>query len=172
MKSTFKTTLNKFKDNPLWGFHFMIPIQIAQLYITKKDKRVICQINGEFKFHCALMSDGKGEFFIMINKQNIKKQKLIQGQIVELILEKDNTKYGMKMPEELSELLLIDERGNDLFHKLTPGKQRALIHIVAKNKRIETRINKALAIVNYLKFCEGNLDFKELNTAIKNHRNV
>jgi len=172
MKSTFKTTLNKFEDSPLWGFHFMIPLEIATQYITKKDKRVICQINGDFKFHCALMSDGKGQYFIMINKNNKKKLELVQEQIVELTLEKDNSKYGMEMPEELSELLLIDEIGNDLFHKLTPGKQRALIHLVAKNKKIETRINKALVIVDYLKGCQGKLDFKDLNIAFKNHQNI
>lgn len=172
MKSKFTTELSRFEDSPLWGFHFMIPLDIATQFITKKDKRVICDINGLFKLHCALMSDGKGGFFIMINKQLKKKLDLIQGQTVTLELEKDNSKYGMPMPEEFLELLALDPDGDKLFHKLTPGKQRALIHIVAKNKREATRINKAVVIVDYLKSCGGNLDFKDLNQAFKNHQSI
>ena len=172
MKSRIKCVLDNFDNNPLWGFHFLIPHKIAKRYISQKDKRIICEINGIYKFHCALMSNGKGDFFIMINKQVKKKLDLTRGLIVHLLIEKDNSKYGMEMPEEFSELLAIDELGDTFFHKLTSGKQRALIHLVAKNKRIETRINKALVIVDYLKESQGKLDFKELNAAFKVHKSI
>jgi hypothetical protein len=52
------------------------------------------------------MSNGKGDFFIMINKQVKKKLDLTRGQIVHLLIEKDNSKYGMEMPEEFKLVLI------------------------------------------------------------------
>ena len=74
----------------------------------------------------------------------------------------------MPMPEELGELLLIDELGSQYFHALTPGKQRALIYQVAKPKREATRLRKAVGILDYLKSVRGKLDFKELNEFVRN----
>jgi len=71
----------------------------------------------------------------------------------------------------MEELLLQDEDGNKVFHRLTPGKQRSLLHIIAKPKSENIRIKKAVAILEYLKSVNGKLDFKELNLAIKNANN-
>jgi len=172
MKLAFNSVLSKFNESPLWGLHLMVPIDIAKKLITKKDRRVICHINDEFTFHCALMPDGEGGFFIMLNKEFKKKSRLDIGEPLKVKLEKDTSEYGMPMPEELGELLVMDELGSKYFHALTPGKQRSLIHLVAKNKRIETRINKALVIVDYLKNAKGDLDYKELNQAFKNHNSI
>ncbi|MBK8504974.1 MAG: hypothetical protein IPL46_23810 [Saprospiraceae bacterium] len=40
------------------------------------------------------------------------------------------------MPEELGELLQMDDKANDLFHALTAGKQRNLLFIVGKPKHL------------------------------------
>jgi uncharacterized protein YdeI (YjbR/CyaY-like superfamily) len=73
----------------------------------------------------------------------------------------------MPMPEELEELLLQDPEGDMYFHELTPGKQRNLIYMVSKPKGVDTRIKKALVIVQHLKEVKGQLDFKMLNEAYK-----
>jgi hypothetical protein len=41
----FITQLKKF-ISPLWGYHFPIPDQIANMYIDGNNRRVIAQING------------------------------------------------------------------------------------------------------------------------------
>ncbi len=75
------------------------------------------------------------------------------------------------MPKELEELLLIDEEGDYFFHQLTPGKQRTLLHIIGQPKRSDTRIKKAIVVVEYLKSARGKLDFKALNQAFKDYKN-
>lgn len=172
MVSEFSSPLLVFEESNVYGLHFMVPRDIAEKYISKKDKRVICELDGLHTHHCALMPDGNGEFYIMINKALKKKLGFVLGQKVKISMKKDESKYGMPMPEELGELLAIDELGNSIFHQLTPGRQRNLIHIVSKYKNTETRINKALVIVDYLKRSNGVIDFKELNEAFKNHNSL
>jgi len=84
-------------------------------------------------------------------------------------LKKDESKYGMPMPEEFDELMKIDDELNEVFHKLTPGKQRSLLHIIGKAKRSETRLNKAIVISEYLKQVNGKIDFKQLQQAFKDY---
>lgn len=160
------TSLEKFESN-LWYFHFKVPRNVVSPLDLAKDRRIICTINEDISFHCALMPDGNDDYFINVNKEIRKKLKLEIGTKVELVLVKDESKYGMAMPQEFGELLEMEPETDQYFHKLTPGKQRALIHLVAKPKQSDTRIRKAVAISEYLKLKGGNLDFKELNQFFK-----
>jgi len=164
----FTGTLQNFDDS-LWGFHILIPLEIANIFVKeKKNKRVICSFrNKEQIIHCALMPDGLGGWFINMNKELRKKLKLNHLDEIAISIEEDNSKYGMPMPEEFQELLDYDPEGDVLFHQLTAGKQRSLIHFISKYKAVDTRINKALIIVDYLKQTQGELDWKELNEAFK-----
>lgn len=167
MQSTrFSSRLEKF-DSDLWMFHFMIPDDIVQAFLQEGHKRVVCEIEGLEPFQCALMPKGDGQYFINLNKERRKKMGLHLGAKINVQLKADQSKYGLPMPEELGELLKMDEEGNQIFHQLTPGKQRTLIHLVGKPKRSATRLNKAVVIVDYLKAVQGRLDFKELNEAFK-----
>ncbi len=162
----FTTALQKFYDN-LWYFYLFVSKEKAAPFIKGDHRRVVVTLNGQHRFHAALMPDGKGDYFINVNKEIRKKLGLNQGVDVEVELEKDTSKYGMEMPEELGELLGMDDEGSDYFHALTPGKQRTLIYQVAKPKTSDTRLKKALVIVEFLKRHKGNLDFKALAEAYK-----
>ncbi len=163
----FTGVVQQFEDN-LWYYHIPVPQDIAEHFISRKKKRVVCSLAGGVEvIHAALMPDGLGGWFININKEVRKKLRLERLSEVEVELTEDNSKYGMPMPEELGELLKLDDEGSHHFHQLTPGKQRNLIHIVAKYKTTDTRLTKALVIVNYLKETQGRLDFRELNEAFK-----
>lgn len=161
----FTSILEKFDGN-LWGHHIIVPDENYQ-HFAKTDKRVICKINDLVEFHCALMPKGDGQYFINLNKEIRKKLGVNIGEKVTVNLRKDESEYGMPMPEELQGLLLIDDEGNHYFQQLTKGKQRTLIHLVGKMKHTDTRLKKAVVIVDYLKEVEGKLDFKELNMAFK-----
>ena len=82
--------------------------------------------------------------------------------MVQVALETDRSKYGMEMPEELEELLLIELEGEKLFDALKPGKRRNLIHLVSIPKTSHTRLKKAVGILDYLKESRGVLDHKDL----------
>ncbi len=165
----FTAYLDDFRSN-LWGYHIDVPDDAAQVFLADGNRRVICTLNGQASFHCALMPKGDGTYYILVNKELRKKLRLRIGDEMQVDLVRDHSKYGMPMPEELGALLEMDDEGSRYFHELTPGKQRALIHLVGKPKTSDTRLKKALVIVDYLKCSPGKLDFKELQQAFKDSR--
>jgi len=162
----FKSRLDDF-NSALWGHHFIVPDEIALKFVKGNNRRVICTINNEYEHQCALMPDKKRGFFININKEVRNKLKIKVGDLCNLSLKKDNSKYGLPVPEEFLELLRQDPEGEKIFHSLTMGKQRSLIYLIAKPKRPDTRLQKAVVILDFLKENNGALDFKELNQAFK-----
>lgn len=166
----FKAKLEQL-DSSVWGQHIIVPDIVAKKLIKEtKDKRVICKVNDIFSFNAALMPAGKGVYFVNFSKQNAKKFKLKEGEILNIELIKDDSKYGMPMPEEFQELLYQDEEGNELFHALTPGKQRSLLHIIGKVKSPDIRIRKGMIMLNHLRSNNGKLDFRQLNQDFKTYK--
>ncbi len=153
----------------LYVRHFKIPNKIVDKLSKDGKKRILCTVANHPYFHAAFMPDGKGGFYIMLNKEKEKNFKLVLGQSYKLSLEKDNSKYGMHLPEEFEELLYQDPEGEAIFETLTDGKKRNLIHLVAVPKTSKTRLKKAVVILDYLKDVNGKLDFKELMQAFKDN---
>ncbi len=171
-KIKFISEIQKFESN-LWGHHFPVPAEIAKQFVEGDNKRVICKIQHlaelpNVEMQCALLKFQE-DWCILLNKKMRDKLGLEIGDKIEAELTKDRSEFGMEMPEELEILLAQDEEGNDVFQKLTKGKQRTLIRIVGKVKNTNSRLNKALAIAQHLKESGGNLDFKRLNVLIKLH---
>lgn len=135
--------------------------------IPEGGDRFICTINSQVSFPCGIHSAGNDTYYITVNKQVQKELGAQMGDEIEISLQIDTSKYGMPMPIELQTALEQDSLADHYFHDLTPGKQRNLIYIVNQAKQSETRIKKALVIVNYLLSTSGKLDFKELNLAFK-----
>lgn len=151
----------------VWGVGFEVPQAVVEKYRGKETKRVVCTINKEYTFQCALMPLGEGRYFINFNAAARKKLKAAVGDEVSVELVPDESKYGLPMPEAFEALLQMDEDVDRIFHALTPGKQRNLLHIMGLPKSSEVRIKKAVVVAEYLKEVNGKLDFKELNLAFK-----
>jgi bifunctional DNA-binding transcriptional regulator/antitoxin component of YhaV-PrlF toxin-antitoxin module len=164
-KTKVITLVQKVDSSLMWNFVLPISKEIARPFITE-DRRVICTINS-YSFQCALIPDGTSDFYIMVNKELRNKLKLKENQEIEIIIEKDTSKYGIYLPPEFEEILNQDGIGSKYFHELTIGKQRSLLHVIGKIKSSGIRINKGLILINYLKEVQGKLDFKELNEAFK-----
>ena len=168
----FKAKLEQL-DSSVWGQHIIVPTKVSKKLIAEtKNKRVICNVNGEFSFHAALMPKGDGIYFVNFSKQNSKKFGLIEGDMLNIELVKDESKYGIPMPEEFQELLYQDVEGNELFHALTPGKQRSLLHIIGTVKSPDIRIRKGLIMLNHLRSNKGKLDFRQLNQDFKTYKDT
>lgn len=166
----FKTYLDRF-DNDVYGYHLPVPEDVASPFIGGDDRRVVCLVNGQHKMHSGLMA-AKPYWFLLLNKQVVKKLGLSLQDEVEVAMEKDTSEFGMEMPEELQEVMNQDPTGTEYFRQLTPGKQRNLIYIAGKVKNTQSRINKALAIMHHLNEVEGKLDFKMLNETIKEYNKL
>jgi len=111
------------------------------------------------------------EYFILVNKAIRDELGLSLGKRVNLELAKDQSKYGMDIPDSFQALLEQDPEGKGYFESLSMGKQRSLIYIVAKVKSLDSQINKGLAILEHLRDSCGKLDFKVLNERIKYYNN-
>ncbi len=167
----FKAKLEQL-DSSIWGQHIKVPKKVSDKFLADGNKRVICKVNDQFEFHAAIMPEGKGKFFVNFSKQNSKKYKLEEGQILNIELVKDESKYGIPMPEEFQELLYQDIEGDKVFHALTPGKQRSLLHMIGTVKSPDIRIRKGLVILYHLKTNKGKLDFRQLLDDIKNYKDL
>lgn len=134
------------------GWHFLVIDEktVAKLSFEDKYKRVVCSINGNKGFQCALMPS-RGKFYIIVNKQKRDAFGLAAGDKVKVELVIDESKYGLPMPDEFREVLDQDPEGDKLFHTLTPGKQRSLLHYVGTVRDVDKRIHQSLVIVEHIK---------------------
>ncbi|MES2558759.1 MAG: YdeI/OmpD-associated family protein [Bacteroidota bacterium] len=165
--TSFKGIIDRFDSN-LWHYYVKVPIKIAQKFIEGKDKRVVCTLNRTETFHAALMHLGDGGYFIMVNKQLRSKLKVKDGDEILVALVKDESEYGLPLPDEFKELLQQDIDGNAIFQSLTAGKQRTLLYIIGKPKSPDLRIRNGIVILEHLKRNMGKIDYKQLNLDMKN----
>ena len=166
----FNSPLQNFDASNVWGGHVVIEDNIVQHIKSRKISRLVCTINRKVKTHCALLSKGDGTYYVMVNKTTQKKLGVVMGENLSIVLEEDKSKYGMPMPEEMAEIMAQDPEVDNLFHSLSPGKQRSLLYIIGKPKTSDSRIKKAILITRYLTEVNGILDFAEMNEFIKSNK--
>ena len=157
--------------NKLWGRHLKVPKRVAEAMIRGSSKRVWCALNGAPEHQCALIPFGNGVHIITVNASLQKKHKLKPGDPVHVTVWRDNTKYGLPMPEEFRELLRQDKEGNRFFHALTAGKQRTLLYIIGKGKKSNEKIERAIIIVRHLRENGGKINYRQLGEEMKKRRN-
>lgn len=157
-------------ESELWSYYVPIPREVGDSLIEGDNRRVKCVIDQGEPIYTALMPKGD-VYSIYVKKDFLKKHGLCPGDEVDVELEKDNSEYGMPLPESFQVLLDQDEEGAGYFRQLTMGKQRNLVHIVGKVKNIDSQLAKGLAIMHHLKEAHGALDFKRLNVLIKEYNN-
>ena len=158
-------------DSSVYGHHLHVPNELMAEY-QYTDRRMVCLLNDLTEIHCALMPKGNGDFMILLHKHLRNKLGISLGDKVNVKMAKDESEYGMPLPDELTELWEIDPDAYKVFHTLTKGKQRSIIYLIGKGIRSETRAKKAVAILEYLKTVNGNLDFREMNQFIKNYNSL
>ena len=167
----FEALLESFEASSVgYGPHFKIPQPIFEtLNAQCKDKRVICYLNQTLRIHSGMMPKD-GYHFILLNQAILKQYGMVLGDWIQVRMEVDKSEYGMEISEEFREVLFSDPEGSDWFHKLTPGKQRTLIHLVNKIKNSQLKIERSFVILEHLKKRGGKLDYKILDQDIKDFR--
>lgn len=157
----FKTKLTQSLEGSGWHF-LIVEKKIERKFgFEGKFKRVVCSINGGESFQCALMPWGE-VFYIIVNKQKRDAIGIVAGDTVSVELGKDDSKYGLPMPEEFAEVLNQDADGDRMFHALSAGKQRSLIYLVSNVSDIDKRIHVALLVVAHLKENDGKVVGEQL----------
>lgn len=134
------------------GMHYiMLDEEVVQTLIAHNNHRVMCRLNDQVEFHCAIMPKKESGYFINIGSSICKKLKIKEGSAVTASFSADHSKYQLEMPEELQEALNTDLEADQLFHSLTEGNQRGLIYLVTQVKSKDKRIERALKITEKLK---------------------
>lgn len=165
----FTSTLQNY-HTALWTFHIKVPAAIANSFVGEDgSRRVICRLNDKLEFQCAILPNGDEEFFILVNKKIRDTLRIQLNDTVSVSLRKDDSEYGLPMPDEFKAMLEADPEGDELFHALTPGKRRTLLHIVGTVKNTDLRINRSLVILEHLKNNKGQINFKNLNAELRNN---
>lgn len=149
-------------ENRLWGAHLEVPASVVEQLSSEDHRRVYCRLNGGEEHQCAMLPHGRGTFVITVNKKRRDSLGLTFGAEVRVELRKDESTYGLPMPEELAELLRQEKKGNALFHALTKGKQRVLLYIIGSAKSQDQRIIRSITIVRHLIAQHGTINHKIL----------
>ena len=169
---SFTTELVTTDTKPVYHYLLVERKWVEPLHLTGNLRRCLCTVNSKLTFHCSLMPSGrkKGAFYISINKTNRDKLALEPGDGVDVVLVRDDSKYGMPMPAEFREVLRQDAEGKKHFDALTPGKQRTLLWYTVKYKDEDRRIQTALAMIEHLKKNDGKILWRELSEEMKVQR--
>lgn len=158
---SFKSKIYKLK-HLLNATYIEVPADVVETLGTLKI-RLICTVNGSLSFQCGLMALKNGSAYITLNNKRLKELGVKYGDAVSVSLTKDESKYGMDVPEELQELLKQDDEGNRRFDLLAPGMQRYIIYYVAQVKSSNLRLERSLKLINNLKkLKEGKEDFRQI----------
>ena len=83
-------------------------------------RRVVCIIN-QLSFNCALFPN-KQNYLIVINKKLRQNLDLAEGDVVNVELAKDESKYGFPMPKEFAEVLRRAQKAEQCSRVSLPGK--------------------------------------------------
>jgi hypothetical protein len=133
-------------------FYIMVPDEVAQHFVEgRRPARVRCRLNGHVDFQCAIRPKGGGGFYINVGAPLRQEGKLGLGQMLHVEVRKDDSELGRDMPEELHELLELDEEGKRRFFASLPSHRRAIIHYIAGAKSVQIRIDRAIMMINRLK---------------------
>lgn len=134
------------------GMHYIMIDPKSVTSLTKNDnKRVICRLNDQIEFHCAILSRKGLGHFVFVGSSIIKKLKLKPGLKIIATFSVDDSPYQFHLPEELEEVLNTDPEAYTTFQSLTPGNQRSLMYLVKQVKSSDKKIERALKIASQLK---------------------
>ena len=140
-----------------------IPAEVISQLGGSMKIRLLCTVNDSVKFQCGMVALGEGKAYITLNKKILKKLGVDLGDEVHVKLEKDESKYGMEIPEELSEWLEQDIEAKTIFEALSQGKKRYIIYYVSGVKNPLKRMERtSLMMENLKRMPEGKFSFRFL----------
>lgn len=159
---TYQTRIGRLDS--MNGMHYLeVPAHVIRELGGKINIRLLCTVNNQVTFPCGPVALGEGKGCVSLNKKRMLELGVKYKQEVTVSLVKDPSKYGMDMPEELSELLKQDTEGAARFKLLPPGKQRYIIYYVNGVKNSERKIERAIKLIENLKKTKiGKETFREM----------
>jgi hypothetical protein len=162
----FRATIQKSRTK-LWGSHVRVPHAVVRALTSDGGRRVIRSLNGSAEHQCALIPHGEGDYVLVVNTRWLRTLGLGPGDSINVRLRKDQSRYGLPVPEEFAEALRQDREGNRLFHALSPGRRRTLLHLVGTVKRPDLRALRASVILQHLHETGGTINYRALHLLLR-----
>ena len=128
----------------------IVPDEIAKRFLNGKGApRIFCSVKGGPEFACAI-NPRHNRYVIIASKQLIKRNKLFVEVPFEISIRHDPDN-GLGRPEELDEVLAQDETAFQAYDELNDGHKRGYIYYVNQARSVDSRIKRALEIVEKIK---------------------
>lgn len=145
----FATTISV--SEVLGGMRYApVPPEVSSPIREAKIKRLVAQLNDGEEWSCALGSAGPGEFMVMVSKARLDAHGLRVGSLAQMSLRPDTSRYGMPVPEALTEVFAFDPDIEVTFQRLLPGRQRNHLHLIGSAKSEETAAKRIAALLREL----------------------
>jgi len=161
-----EATVSATNSEPPWHILRFPKEAVASFGFKGSLRRVVCTLNSVETLQCALFPAGD-DYFITLSKKLRKKLGLEIGDLVTMEISKDESKYGMPVPEEFAEVLRQDPEGERLFNALSPGNQRLMLKLIVFVKDSDRRIARSLAGIELLKRSVGEFVYDQQHAAMR-----
>lgn len=146
----FEAPIEAHSNNYYGGMISPSPEVLDQVEGYDQRRRIRCSINGTPPYPC-IFHKINGAFGLMVSKKRMHSNKWLHGELVDVKIYEEMSKYGMEMPEVWEEMMEQEEEVLHRFDALTPGRQRTILHYIGSAKRVETQIQRALLVSRNLK---------------------
>ncbi|MDA0728521.1 MAG: YdeI/OmpD-associated family protein [Bacteroidetes bacterium] len=159
MKWNFQTRLERFEvgtNEQAWQ-HIVIPENVSKEIQQSGHTRFVLTLNGHTSWHCAVNvtceadHQEAGISFVYVAKQHMRDAKCEPAAWVDVLLEVDNSKYGMDVHPALQAMLDDDPLFQKRFDAMLPGKRRGHLLQINKAKSPGTVAKRIAALMNELK---------------------
>jgi hypothetical protein len=137
MKQQFEAKLVPRGPKGAWTF-LIVPFDVNSFFGTRARVPVSGTING-FPFRNSLMPEGDGTHSMMFSKELQKGSKAVAGDVVKVVLQRDDSERSVTLPAELVRGLKQDKRAGATFETLTYSQRKEYADWVATAKQAVTR---------------------------------
>ncbi|MGB0065855.1 MAG: YdeI/OmpD-associated family protein [Terracidiphilus sp.] len=144
----FKTKLTAIGPAGAWTI-LHVPFKVADVFGTKGRVPVVGTMNG-FAFRNSLMPEGNGTHRMMVGKELQAGAKARAGDVVSVVLERDDEERSVDVPAELAAALKRNKQAAAFFASLTPSCKSEYAGWISTAKQVETRVKRAAKAVEML----------------------
>ncbi|MCB0712823.1 MAG: YdeI/OmpD-associated family protein [Ignavibacteriae bacterium] len=149
MSVQFSTPLERLEDG-MKHHVLVIPEEVADTFEKKKVKRVVVKIEGG-EYRRAIQGKKDGRRIVVLGQHILKECNLRVGEVVRVTIRGDDDPNYVDTGEELAEVLAQDDAARARWETFTVGMQRSLALYVTQAKRSDTRIKRALELVEKIR---------------------
>ena len=143
----FKIKLEGQEGSSAAGLIF--PFDIMEVFGTKARVPVRGTING-FAYRSSLMPMG-GCHMMAVNKTMREGAKAKAGDVVDIVMERDNAERTVEAPPELKKELARHKKAQEHWEKLAFTHKKEMVRWIGEAKQEETRQRRLAKVVDVLK---------------------